>query len=84
MTKTHNNDEKSVEKCLKSAQKVPKKCDFSPFGLKGGSETAFQARVLGPRFRPVFKACVLGPHFRPVFQARVLGPRFRPVFQARV
>ena len=62
MTKTHKNDEKSDEKCLKSARKVPFFILWPEF----------------PCFRPAFQARVSGPCFRPVFQARVLGPRFRP------
>ena len=57
MTETHKNDEKSDEKCLKSARKVPFFILWPEF----------------PRFRPVFQARVSGPRFRPAFQARKLG-----------
>ena len=81
MTETHKNDEKSDEKCLKSARKVPFFILWPEFPC---FRPAFQARVSGPCFRPVFQARVSGPRFRPVFQARVSGPRFRPAFQARI
>ena len=51
---------------------MPEKCDFSPFGLKGGSETAFQARVLGPHFRPAFQARVSGLQVGPLHNAPVV------------
>ena len=50
---------------MKTHRKVPKKCHFSPFGLNCGSETAFQARISGPHFRPTFQARISGPHLRP-------------------
>ena len=41
-----------TKKVMKTHRKVPEKCNFSPFGLNCGSETAFQARNSGPQVGP--------------------------------
>ena len=73
MTETHKNDEKSDEKCLKSARKVPFFILWPEF----------------PRFRPAFQARVLGPRFRPASWATAVHCKSSPktdlnTFEARL